>query len=463
MTDAQARPVTLLVAALGGEGGGVLTDWVVAAAHAAGYPVQATSIPGVAQRTGATTYYMEIWPEPTSALNGKRPVFALAPAQGEVDIVAATELLEAGRCIMNGYVTPDRTHLIASTHRTYTTLEKMAPGDGRLDADGLRKAAEALAKKSMLADLGEVASESGAFINAVVLGAIAATGLLPMGKDALEEAIRATGKAVNGNLKGFQAGLDAGKQTAEADAPGILEDLDAIVAEARERLADFQDAAYADQYEARLAPFRDGEPAVAVAVARNLAQRMAYGDIIRVAQTKIRKRPQAAADGGVVHVTQYFRPGLAEICDILPPALAKRWLARAEHDEWFASKQWAMELRTTTIWGFARLSFLAKLKPLRRRTYRYGVEQNAIDAWLDDVRRAAVLDAELGVEAAEMSRLIKGYGKTHARGTRNFKRVRESTLLPALDNGSDTQNAVRESRKAVDAARSDMRADIADA
>ncbi len=463
MSNSQARPVTLLVAALGGEGGGVLTDWIVAAAHASGYPVQATSIPGVAQRTGATTYYMEIWPEPMSALNGKRPIFALAPAQGEVDIVAATELLEAGRCIMNGYVTPDRTHLIASTHRTYTTLEKMAPGDGRLDADGLCRAAETRAKHAVLADLGAVARESGAFINAVVLGAIAATGLLPMDTESFENAIRATGKAVEGNLNGFQAGLRAGPGDEPADAPIVLEDLDAIVSEARERLTDFQDTAYADQFETRVAPFRDGEPALAAAVARNLAVRMAYGDIIRVAQTKIRKRPQTAAAGSVVHVTQYFRPGLAEMCDILPPRLAKRWLARAEHDEWFASKQWTLELRTSTIWGAARLWFLAKLKPFRRRTYRYGVEQQAIDAWLGDVRRAAEIDGDLAIEAAEMPRLIKGYGKTHARGTRNFERVRDDVLLPALDGGTDTQNAVLESRKAVEAARTDTRADTTNA
>ena len=50
------RPLTILIAALGGEGGGVLTDWIVAAAASQNFPVQSTSIPGVAQRTGATTY-----------------------------------------------------------------------------------------------------------------------------------------------------------------------------------------------------------------------------------------------------------------------------------------------------------------------------------------------------------------------------------------------------------------------
>ncbi|MYF86556.1 MAG: hypothetical protein F4178_09120 [Rhodospirillaceae bacterium] len=52
---AEERPVTVVIAAMGGEGGGVLTAWLVDAARKAGLPVQATSIPGVAQRTGATT------------------------------------------------------------------------------------------------------------------------------------------------------------------------------------------------------------------------------------------------------------------------------------------------------------------------------------------------------------------------------------------------------------------------
>ena len=49
------RPLTVLIAALGGEGGGVLADWIVQSALAEDYPVQATSVPGVAQRSGATT------------------------------------------------------------------------------------------------------------------------------------------------------------------------------------------------------------------------------------------------------------------------------------------------------------------------------------------------------------------------------------------------------------------------
>jgi indolepyruvate ferredoxin oxidoreductase alpha subunit len=58
------HPITILIAALGGEGGGVLTDWIISAAASQGFPVQSTSIPGVGQRTGATTYHIELVPVP---------------------------------------------------------------------------------------------------------------------------------------------------------------------------------------------------------------------------------------------------------------------------------------------------------------------------------------------------------------------------------------------------------------
>ena len=143
------RPIAMLIAALGGEGGGVLTDWIVSAAAQLDLPVQSTSIPGVAQRTGATTYYIEIVPVPARDL-AARPVLALAPGVGDVDIVLASELMEAGRTIAGGFVTPDRTLMIASTARSYLVVEKMAMGDGRYDSARLIKAVETQDRKSVV-------------------------------------------------------------------------------------------------------------------------------------------------------------------------------------------------------------------------------------------------------------------------------------------------------------------------
>ena len=104
-----ARPISLLVCALGGEGGGVLTEWLVDIARHAGYAAQSTSIPGVAQRTGATTYYLEVFPVPLSQLQGRRPVFSLNPVPGALDAMVSSELLETTRQIGNGMSTPERT------------------------------------------------------------------------------------------------------------------------------------------------------------------------------------------------------------------------------------------------------------------------------------------------------------------------------------------------------------------
>ena len=96
---AVAKPLAILVGALGGQGGGVLAEWLVEAATRAGYPAQSTSIPGVAQRTGATTYYVEIFPVPYAELGGREPVLSLVPVPGAIDLLVASELLEAARMI----------------------------------------------------------------------------------------------------------------------------------------------------------------------------------------------------------------------------------------------------------------------------------------------------------------------------------------------------------------------------
>jgi indolepyruvate ferredoxin oxidoreductase beta subunit len=457
---AETRPVTILVAALGGEGGGVLTNWIVNAAQASDLPVQATSIPGVAQRTGATTYYLEVWPHPWGTLNGRAPLLALAPAAGEVDVMAASELLEAGRAVRSGFVTPERTLLIASTHRVYTTAEKMAMDDGRFDADTLRRAAERRSQARLLLDLAQVAARADAPLNAVLLGTLAGCGRLPIAEEAFREGVRAEGKAAEANLRGFEAGLAAARGHLSApvaaaemrSAPGrdvsaLLERIERDVpAPAREvltlgvqRLADYQDRAYAALYLERLAPLLAGDAALLAAVARQLAVRMSYEDAIRVAQAKLRpgrlariRAETGAAPGDVVVITEFLKPGLEEIADILPEPLARGLFALARRWPRLGRIRPGLHLRSTTVWGFARLRLLAGLRGWRRSTWRFRREQEAIVAWLALIARAAPLGTPLAREVAECARLIKGYGDTHRRGTDSYARICSALIEPAL-------------------------------
>ena len=61
-----ARAIRIAVLAMGGEGGGVLANWLIDLARRNDYVGQMTSVPGVAQRTGATIYYIEIFPKSPS-------------------------------------------------------------------------------------------------------------------------------------------------------------------------------------------------------------------------------------------------------------------------------------------------------------------------------------------------------------------------------------------------------------
>ncbi len=459
------RPINLLIAALGGEGGGVLTSWVIAAAARHGLPAQSTSIPGVAQRTGATTYYIEIMPVPAAELGGRRPVFALHPGIGDVDLFLASELLEASRAVGAGFVSPDRTLVIASTHRFFVMEEKTAMADGRLDGERLVHAIERHARQSRLFDMEKLAKQSGSMVNAVMLGAIAGSEVLPIPPERFETAIREDGKAVEANLRGFGAGLAAVRRriparaaagepqrtasamddllaTAAAELPDVARE---IVLEGVRRLIKYQDVSYAQLYLRRLANIRDADARTAAGgkllreTARHLAVRMSFEDVIRVAEAKLDParfgriaKDHQVAPGQPFAIVEFLKPGLEELASMLPPpgARAVHWLGR----RWprIGRLHWGMAIRSTSVTGYLRFRTLRGLKRWRRKTYRFQEEQNAIETWLARIAAAAEISADLAFEVAECARLIKGYGDTHRRGSANYFAIDTRIIRPAL-------------------------------
>jgi indolepyruvate ferredoxin oxidoreductase beta subunit len=467
------RPITILIAALGGEGGGVLADWIIAAATAQDYPVQSTSIPGVAQRTGATTYYLELYPARIAELGERRPVMTLTPAPGYVDVMVSSELLETGRAMLNGFVTPERTTLIASTHRIYTTAEKMQMGDGRFDSERILKAAKAMARRAILFDMQQASANAGTVISAVMFGALAGSGALPLPRAQCEAAIRKGGKGAEASLKGFALGYAAAEgrtspaaaadRTRGADTRAIASRADLltervhgafpgathrILEEGVARVADFQDRRYADLYLDRLEPIlnldRDQGGAAAGyklsnETGRFLALWMSYEDVIRVADLKSRRsrfervRTEVQAKPGEpVHIVEYLKPGIEEAAALLPTFLSKALLAWAARRGLTHKLNVGMYIKTTSVTGFLMLRALASLRPLRRMTARYAEEQGLIERWLRAI--AAARDPALALEIALCGRLIKGYGDTNRRAKANLLRILdtliESKVLP---------------------------------
>ncbi|GAA4332569.1 indolepyruvate oxidoreductase subunit beta family protein [Variovorax defluvii] len=462
------QPITLLVCALGGEGGGVLTEWLVDVARHAGYAAQSTSIPGVAQRTGATTYYLEVFPVPLAELGGRRPVFSLSPVPGALDAIVSSELLETVRQIGNAMGTPQRTLVISSSARTLTTAERMQLGDGRADSGRLMEIVKSFSREHHVFDMGALAHEAGTVVSAVMLGAIAGSGLLPFAHEAYEHVVgggkapEQRGRTAAASLRGFAQAFEAVRAPREQaamvsrllattahDAPAgpalpaaVAQQFPApvqgVLGLGHARVRDYQDDSYARLYVERLlqvlAAERAADPAgtggfaATAETARWLALWMAFDDIVRVAELKSRhsraqrvRREVRAGEQDIVKVYDHFKPGAPEFAALLPVSLARRITAWDRR----RATPWALPLKvgSHSVFGMGSLRLLASLRWLRRRGSRFAEEQALIERWLGAIVAGTREHWRLGHEIALCGRLIKGYGSTNERGKKNLLHV----------------------------------------
>ena len=470
-TDALATSDTqgiikLAVLAVGGQGGGVLTSWILDVAEANGYVAQSTSVPGVAQRTGATIYYLEMLPD-----DGQQPILALMPSPGDVDIVVAAEWMEAGRAITRGLVSPDRTTVIASSHRMHAVSEKIVPGDGVVGGAPVSRTLAETAKAVICHDLAAVAERTGSHISASLFGALAGSGTLPFTRAQFEETIRRSGRGVDASLRAFGEAHDlatgeADEATASASSGGAnvaskMPVRDTLQADWRSLLArseglpepcrdmvqaglrkvvDYQDLAYGVEYLDCLenAARRDRESggdghghAFSTALAKHLANAMCYDDVIRVADLKTRRtRLQRvrddveAPDDMVVKITEYMHPRAEEVVGTMPVSLARfverrPWLYRLIERRCRKGRRW----RTDALLPFLVLYTLGGLRRWRRSLMRHQQEVAHREAWLAKAMAYLDRDYALAVEVLNARRLVKGYSDTHARGLSKFDRV----------------------------------------
>jgi indolepyruvate ferredoxin oxidoreductase beta subunit len=487
------RPLAIAVMAMGGQGGGVLVDWIVGLCEAQGWVAQSTSVPGVAQRTGATVYYIETLPLPSDAAVRLRPVLSLMAVPGEVDVVIGAELMEAARAIQRGLVTPNRTTLIASSHRAYAVSEKQVPGDGIGNADLVYAAARASTKRFIAFDMEEAAKQSGSAISAVLFGALAASKALPFPRSVFEATIRAAGIGVEASLRAFAVGFERAdmaeaRWSAAPSAPAksfpALQFVghaayDALVARARtefpepahdmiaaglQRVVDFQDVNYGAEYLDLLAGMLAvDKPPTGVArdyaltrtAAKYIAVAMSYDDVYRVADLKTRgsrfervRAEVAATADQLVYTTEFMHPRMDEVTGSLPAALGRFIEDRPALFRLLDTiVNRGRRVKSGTICWFVALYVLAGLKRFRRGTLRHAREVKHRDAWLAWVKAAAEKDRNLAIEMLVARRLVKGYSDTHARGRSKFDRVMSAAVR--LEGRGDAADWVRRLREAA--------------
>ncbi len=487
-TLASDKPLTLAIMAMGGQGGGVLADWIVGLAEAQGWMAQSTSVPGVAQRTGATIYYIEMLP----ARDGVSPIFSLMPTPGDVDVVLASELMEAGRSVLRGLVTPERTTLIASTHRSFAVGEKEKPGDGIGDPTVVVGATDFAAKRTIAFDMDTLALKNGSVISSSMFGALAAADVLPFAKEAFEATIRGGGKGVEASLRAFNASYDRAKAKPRDEVSASPHkrfdtmpetaghpELDRLVHRMRaefpevawpllfagvKKLTEFQDPAYAGEYLDRVAKLHaldrtnDGEEkgyAFTVQAAKYVAISMAYDDIIRVADLKTRgtrfdrvRKEVGVKPDQLLYMTEYMHPRMEEVCGTLPKGVGL-WIESKPKVFAFFDRliNKGRRVQTGTMFWFLSLYLISALRRMRRSTLRHFREIEHRDAWLATAASLVSRNYDLAVEVLNNRRLVKGYSDTHARGLSKFDRV--MSALPSLEHRDDGAAWMRRLRQAA--------------
>jgi indolepyruvate ferredoxin oxidoreductase beta subunit len=473
--------IKLAVMAVGGQGGGVLGSWIEDLARSNGYVAQATSVAGVAQRTGSTIYYVEMAPKCE-----RQPVFSLMPAAGDVDVLVAAEMMEAGRAILRGFVTPDRTTLIASTHRALAVSEKVVPGDGIASSDEVRAAVAIAAQRSVLFDMDRVAIDNGSVISASLFGALAGSGALPFPREAFAAAIRTSGKGVDASLRAFNAAADLAEQTtlplteakpiaastevsgpvkAKADWQALLTRVDELPAPVRDmaraglgKVVDFQSLTYGVAYLDRLDAVAKLDRAdhnweLTRESAKYIANAMAYDDVIRVADLKTRPRrfdrigqEMRASQENLLQLTEYFHPRAEEIVGLLPVKFGGRWQAdqrRMKQIDRFFNR--GRRIRTDRALPFLLLWLIGGQRNWRMKTLRHHQEMKHLDRWLSDALCHAESHYPLAVELIRCRRLIKGYSDTHMRGQSKFEKVMAAgSDLSKRDDAADWVRRLRE-------------------
>lgn len=482
------KPLSVAILAMGGQGGGVLADWIIAMAESQGWVAQTTSVPGVAQRTGATIYYLEMLP----AKNGVAPILSLMPTPGDVDVVIAAELMEAGRSVMRGLVTPDKTLLIASTHRSYAVGEKEKPGNGIGDPITVVDATDFAAKKTIAFDMDTLAVKNGSVVSSALFGALAASKALPFEREAFEATIKSGGKGIEASLKAFDAAyqraLKGENEKLSATPSKKLEALpasaghpvlDALLNRIRQdfpeqahsmlfagiqKLVDFQDPAYADEYLSEVARLyaddkahggADKDFAFTLQAAKYLAIAMAYDDVVRVADLKVRGsrfervRKEVGVKGDqILYTTEYMHPRMEEICGTLPRGLGQWIESRAGLFQWLDRRvSKGRRVKTGTLFWFAGLYVVSGLRRFRRGSLRHSIEMAHRDAWLSEAEEILPVNYDLAVEVLGNRRLVKGYSDTHARGLSKFDRV--MSALPMLKGRDDGAAWMRRLRQAA--------------
>jgi indolepyruvate ferredoxin oxidoreductase len=434
-----AKPYNLVVTGIGGTGVITVGALLGMAAHIEGKGCSVLDSIGLAQKNGSVLSYVRVGATPEALTTARIPLGAtdcliacdMVVAAGPESMVAVAKGRTRG--VVNGNVTPTAAFVLnpnvdTDTSELSTRLTRTL-GKEALDFIDAQELSARL--------LGDAIGQ-----NVMLLGAAYQKGLLPVGLEALTQAIEMNGVSIKMNHEAFAWGRLAAHDLATVERIAGLkpdrkappaETVDELVAKRVAFLTEYQDAAYADRYRALVKDVRKveaerlpGATALSKAVARYYFKLMAYKDEYEVA--RLHTDPVF-----MEKLKAEFEGDFTLAFNLAPPIMAKPDPVSGEPTK-RRFGPWVLTL-------FRVLRAMKRLRGTKLDIFGYSEErklERRLIVEYDERLRALLAklspaNYDVAVEIASLPEGIRGYGYIKRRHLEAVK-PKEAELLAAFEN-----------------------------
>ncbi|MFP4303406.1 MAG: indolepyruvate ferredoxin oxidoreductase family protein [Rhodosalinus sp.] len=303
------RTWNVVMTGVGGTGVVTLGAVLAQAAQIEGKGAAMIEMAGLAQKGGAVLIHCRLAERPED-------ISAIRVATGEADALIGGDLVVSAGAKTLGLTSTGRTGAVVNSHQIITG-EFTRNTEFRIPAEDLTLALERRLRDRLQSfDATELAAKvmgDSIFSNMIVLGAAWQRGLLPVGREAIREAIRLNGAAVEANLRAFEVGRWAAHDPKAVDE--VLKDkVHSLPQTPEDRIAYRADQLTAYQGKRLAKRYRklvDGiaDPKVKEAVARGYHKLLSYKDEYEVARLLLSTREKAREEfGGDFRMSFHLAP-----------------------------------------------------------------------------------------------------------------------------------------------------------
>ncbi|MGK8236220.1 indolepyruvate ferredoxin oxidoreductase family protein [Roseovarius sp. MS2] len=288
----------VVITGVGGTGVVTIGAVMAQAAQIDGKGAGMMEMAGLAQKGGAVHIHCRLAENPGD-------ISAIRVATGECDALIGGDLVVSAGAKTLGLTRAGRTGAVVNSHEIITG-DFTRNTEFTLPADRLRLALEARLRDAVqmfdASDLAKAVMGDSIYSNMMIFGAAWQRGLIPLSHDAITEAIRLNGAAVDANLRAFEVGRWAALYPAEVEkqlTPKVVakpktlaERIDYRVA----HLTAYQSKRFARRYLRLLDGITD--EGVKDAVAQGYHKLLAYKDEYEVARLHLETAQKARAEFG---------------------------------------------------------------------------------------------------------------------------------------------------------------------